>query len=133
MLSPVRGMNHGVSEINRLIHKTFKAKTVDFARQKYRRKIPKPMGAEEIVYGDKVINVINHKHGGRKVYPQEGAAGYIANGEIGIAVGQFRTSNSNSPPWALKVEFSSQPGFKYDFTTADFSEEFNNTLGWHTA
>lgn len=127
LLSPVRGLTHGVSEINRLIHKTFKAKTVDFARQKY-RKIPKPMGAEEIVYGDKVINVINHKHGGKKVYPPEGAAGYIANGEIGIAVGQFKTSKINGLPWALKVEFSSQPGFQYDFTAGDFSEEFNNTL-----
>ena len=86
------------------------------------------MGAEEIVYGDKVINVINHQHGGNRVYPQEGAAGYIANGEIGSVVGQFKTSKISGLPWALKVELSSQPGFQYDFTAGNFSEEFNNPL-----
>ena len=25
--------------------------------------------------------------------------------------------------WKLEVEFSSQPGFKYDFTSKDFGEE----------
>jgi ATP-dependent exoDNAse (exonuclease V) alpha subunit len=70
--------------------------------------------------------VINHHRSGRKrVFPQEGAAGYIANGEIGMVVGQFKGKNSKipGPPWALKVEFSSQPGYQYQFTESDFDRE----------
>jgi ATP-dependent exoDNAse (exonuclease V) alpha subunit len=128
ILSPVRALPHGVWEINRLIHKRFKARTVRSARRVRDRKIPKPLGDEEIVYGDKVINVINHRRGGKKVYPQEGAAEYIANGEIGIAVGLFRTKKMTKPPWLLKVEFSSQPGYRYDFTKYDFGEESDSRL-----
>jgi len=128
ILSPVRGLTHGVRDINRLVHKTFRTGTVEFARKQFGRKIPKPMGNEEIVYGDKVINVSNHTrdktwNGTNLVYPREGARCYIANGEIGIAVGQFKTKNMTKPPWALKVGFSSQPGYQYDFLEKEFGEE----------
>lgn len=73
------------------------------------------------MYGDKVINVVNH--GRDDVYPDDGASGYIANGEIGIAVGQIKTRNMTKPPWKLQVEFSSQPGFAYSFDERDFGEE----------
>jgi UvrD-like helicase C-terminal domain len=50
---------------------------------------------------------------------------YIANGEIGIVSGQFKTKKSgySGLPWELEVEFSSQPGFKYKFRDSDFGEE----------
>src|SRR5882757_10795452 len=93
---------------------------------------PKPMGPEEIVYGDKVINLVNtnpnlwwNKH--RKVYPAKDDA-YIANGEIGVAVGFFRRKGLPDLRWKLEVEFASQPGFKYDFTSRDFGEESNAVL-----
>ncbi len=57
--SPVREKTFGVTQINRLVHETFKKETLDFARKK--AKTPKPLGIEEIVYGDKVINIINNK------------------------------------------------------------------------
>ena len=68
ILSPVRALTHGVGEINRLIHRHFRAEMVQFAREKYL--IPKPMGMEQLVYGDKVINVRNHNRKG--VYPTDG-------------------------------------------------------------
>jgi AAA domain len=68
ILSPVRGQVHGVTDINRLIHKTFKAKAIEMAQAKF-RKTPKPMGEEQIVYGDKVINSYNHRR--YNVYPKE--------------------------------------------------------------
>lgn len=97
-----------------------------------RRKVPKPMGSEEIVYGDKVINLVNTNPGllwnrHRKVYPAKDDA-YIANGEIGMAVGLFRRKGMPNLRWKLEVEFSSQPGFKYDFTNRDFAEESNAVL-----
>ena len=121
ILSPVRKLTHGVSAINRLVHEKYRAEIIEFARRERYRMVPKPKGPEQIVYGDKVINIKNH--GRKKVYPERNATFYIANGEIGLVVGQFRTKNMKSPPWLLKVEFSSQPGYAYDFGDRDFGEE----------
>ena len=121
ILSPVRKMTHGVVAINRAIHDRFRSGMVEFAQRRMKRMIPKPMGSEQIVYGDKVINVRNHTR--KKVYPEDGSACYIANGEIGMVVGQFRTRNMKTAPWLMKVEFSSQPKFAYDFDNRDFKEE----------
>lgn len=110
-------------EFNRLVHNRFKDRTLAEARKEKFRKIPKPMGTECVVYGDKVINVRNHRRDGNKVYPAENATGYLANGEIGIVVGQWRTQNMTGPPKILKVEFSTQPGCTYDFYDNDFSDE----------
>ena len=121
ILSPVRGLTHGVTDLNRLIHRAFRAHTVEAALKRMGRKIPKPMGAEQIVYGDKIINIRNH---GRKyVYPEADARRYIANGEIGMTVGFYRRQGLPDLRWKLEVEFSSQPRFKYDFTGNDFGEE----------
>ena len=81
------------------------------------------MGAERIVYGDKVINLGNHRRDGKRVYPAEGALGYLANGEIGVAVGLWKAASK-----ILKVEFSSQPGYTYDFYGSDFREEGDAAL-----
>lgn len=120
ILSPVRGEPYGVEAVNRLIQRTFRSRTKEFATSRW-RKIPKPMGREEILYGDKVINVQNHRHG--DVWPKEGALHYIANGEIGIVVGQYKTKYLKSLPWKLEVEFSSQPSFKYGYGEGYFGEE----------
>lgn len=133
ILSPVRSAAHGVPDLNRLIHKQFRQPMLDASRKEgWQRKFPKPMGSEEIVYGDKVINLVNtnpalpwNRH--RKVYPAKDDA-YIANGEIGMAVGYFWRRGKPDFRWKLEVEFSSQPGFKYDFTSKDFAEEGNAVL-----
>ena len=124
ILSPLRGMPFGVSDINRQIHQAFRVAFLELAgRQAWQRPIPKPMGAERIVYGDKVINLGNHRRDGKRVYPTEGALGYLANGEIGIAVGLWKSASK-----ILKVEFSSQPGYTYDFYASDFREEGDAAL-----
>src|SRR5205823_3617338 len=88
VLSPVRAAVHGAPDLNRVIHKQFRQPMIDAARKQRQRKYPKPMRPEEIVYGDKVINLVNtdprfwwFKH--RNVYPAKDDA-YIANGEIGM-------------------------------------------------
>jgi hypothetical protein len=124
VLSPLRGMPFGVGDVNRQIHERFRRSFLDLAGQQW-RSVPKPMGTERVVYGDKIINVQNHRRDGRRVYPSEGALGYLANGEIGIAVGQWKTRGN---PKILKIEFSSQPGFTYDFFGSDFREEGEATL-----
>jgi len=124
ILCPLRGMTFGVNEINRHVHDRFRADYLRLAGARW-RSIPKPFGAERIVYGDKVINLSNHRRDGKRVYPQEGALGYLANGEIGIAVGLWQTRKN---PKILKVEFSSQKGFTYDFYSSDFREEGDAAL-----
>jgi hypothetical protein len=124
ILSPIRNQPYGVGSINRQIHERFRKAFVELATSRY-RPIPKPFGAERIVYGDKVINLSNHKRDGKRVYPREGALGYLANGEVGIAVGLWK---NGAYPKMLKVEFSSQPGFTYDFYENDFTEEGNASL-----
>lgn len=132
ILAPVRTGPHGVPDLNRLIHKQFRQEMIDASRKERNRKYPKPMGPEEIVYGDKVINLTNtdpslpwFRH--RKVYPTKDEP-YIANGEIGMAIGYFRRNGAPDFRWKLEVEFASQAGFKYDFTSRDFGEEGNPVL-----
>lgn len=124
ILSPLRGLPFGVGDINRLIHERFRRPMIEFASRPW-RSIPKPLGAERIVYGDKIINLSNHKRDGKRVYPSEGALGYLANGEIGLAVGQWKTKGN---PKILHVEFSSQKGFQYSFYGSDFADEGDASL-----
>lgn len=111
ILSPVRAMPHGVAGLHRLAHRIFRTKSVEWSRNKY-RKTPKALGPEEIVYGDKVINVRNQRRWW-EIYPEEGCDKYVANGEIGLAVGQFKGPQAKYKgfPWKLEVEFTSQPRF----------------------
>lgn len=128
ILSPLRGMPFGVGDINRQIHERFRTAFIELASRHWNRPIPKPLGAERIVYGDKVINLSNHRRDGRRVYPQDGALGYLANGEIGVIVGQWKTKNMRGPPSIVKVEFSSQTGYTYDFYSNEFSEDGDAAL-----
>jgi ATP-dependent exoDNAse (exonuclease V) alpha subunit len=136
ILSPVRSGAHGVPDLNRLVHKQFRQSMIDAATKERNRKYPKPMGPEEIVYGDKVINLVNtdpslpwNKH--RRVYPEKDSP-YIANGEIGMAIGYFWRNEDRRKGldfrWKLEVEFSSQPSYRYDFIGRDFGEEGNPVL-----
>jgi ATP-dependent exoDNAse (exonuclease V) alpha subunit len=135
ILSPVRSGSHGVPDVNRLIHKQFRQQMIEAStkcKEDWRRKYPEPKGPEEIVYGDKVINLENtdptlywNRH--RKVFPAKENP-YIANGEIGMAIGFFKKKGLPDLRWKLEVEFSSQPRFKYDFTGKDFAEEGSPAL-----
>ena len=132
ILSPVRGEAYGVKAINRAIQHNFQRKIREhLANPKYGRKFPPPIGSEEILYGDKVINVVNHRRdnsvdtpGGTDnvLYPPNGGLGYIANGEIGLVVGHRRTRKRNwIPKHHLEVEFASQRGFSYRYKSEEFS------------
>lgn len=127
ILSPVRAKDHGVDALNRLIQQQFRAKTFTSATpaKDWIRKIPKPKGPQQLIYGDKIINVANEIH--RDVYPK-GEPVFIANGDIGMIVGEFRNKGSNDPPWKIEVEFSTRPGVKCGFGDRYFSEEGSTPL-----
>ena len=81
------------------------------------------IGTQKIIYGDKVINVRNMRR--PRVYPEENALRYVANGEIGIVVGEFRGKSwkLKRGPRHLEVEFSTQGGHAYTFWSNEFGEE----------
>ncbi len=118
ILAPVRNMPHGVMNINRLLHLKYREKKLKLASYTGGwKRIPKALGPENIVYGDKVINVINDR---RDAWPRNTVRDYIANGEIGIACDSY---SKDKPSDYLRVEFSSQKGAVYSYTKDDFSEE----------
>ena len=128
VLSPVKGEAAGTLILNRLIQNGFRAETRKRAQREDRRfaKVAAPMGSDGIIYGDKVINLGNHRR--HYVYPKEDKAGneplrYVANGEIGIVTGPFRKKGSNVNLNNLKVTLSSQPGFEYTYWGNDLDED----------
>lgn len=120
ILAPVRGHAHGVRDLNRSIQHRFRAGTREWAKSRY-RKIPKPLGGEEILWGDKVISVVNESR--RPVFPKEDALRYIANGDIGVVVGQYKTKGLRGAPWKGEVEYAGQEGFVYDYRYSHFGDE----------
>jgi len=127
LLSPVRGGLDGVDALNRKIQQTFRARWRTIAETEgWNRKVPKPFGAQGILYGDKVINIVNQRR--RDVFPKSDGEAYIANGDLGIVVGQYRTKKFKGLPWKLEVEFAGQLGYKYGFWAGEFSDESVNPL-----
>ena len=117
ILSPMRGTEVGVSGLNRWIKEKYRQDTLKWANfsKSQPRRICKPLGAENIVYGDKVINTRNHRR--TKYVKPNKEDGYIANGEIGLVVGTYSRKKS---PQHLNVEFSSQPHATYGFHKKEF-------------
>lgn len=117
ILAPVRNMPQGVLNINRLLHLKYRERYLELSkRYGYQKRIPKALGPENIVYGDKVINIINHK---RESWPQGKGRSYVANGEIGIACGPYVKNAKDY----LHIEFASQKGVNYSYSSKDFNEE----------
>jgi ATP-dependent exoDNAse (exonuclease V) alpha subunit len=129
ILSPTRSRAFGSVELNRHIKRTYRSGDTSWAQRDTRRgNIPKPIGPELIVRGDKVMQTTNKR---LKAWPkQDGALNYVANGEIGVAIG-FVTPAAKAPKSALRlnVEFSSQPGFQYSYWPTD-SDDTLLELAW---
>lgn len=115
ILSPLRGQPTGAADISRHVQATFRSGRLLQARNPnhHRRVIPKPAGPEQIVYGDKVIAVRNQKR--TETWPRNTGLQYVANGEIGSVVGQYRSRDKTWTPTDLEVEFGSQSGVKYTY------------------
>jgi hypothetical protein len=129
MLSPVRSGLEGVDALNRAIQERFRRRWREMATAEgWGRKIPRPFGPQLILYGDKVINIVNQKR--RDVWPAVDGEAYIANGDLGIVVGQYKGPKSKLKglPSKLEVEFAGQLGHKYGFWKGEFGDEARNPL-----
>ncbi len=115
ILAPVRNQPQGVLNINRLIQETYRRNTLAIIGRGQHK--PAPLGPERIVYGDKVINVVNQE---RSAFPTDGQAlDYVANGEIGIVGGKFWKKENDY----LNVQFASQPNHSYGYKPGEFGGE----------
>lgn len=118
VLSPMRSRGYGVITLNRLLQRRFRKDVIAFAREQHR--IPLPVGADEIVYGDKVLCLTNHRRD--RWSEQEVKEGYVANGEIGIIIGRFSKKRWDKRPKQINVAYSSQPRSSYTYWSSDFGE-----------
>lgn len=119
IISPVRGADHGVDALNRVVQQTFRKTWLSRATAHGFRKIHRPLGRQGIIYGDKVINLQNSSR--RTVYPER--VSYVANGDVGLVVGNYKRKEQKKLFPILEVEFTSQPGHDYDFGVWEFSDE----------
>ena len=118
ILSPIRAGLAGVEGLNLAVQRRFRNKVRTWAETSRWAKIPKPSGPQGLLWGDKVINVRNN--GRRRTFPNQGNA-YVANGDIGIIVGGYKTKNRKRRPRDLEVEFNSQPGVKFTYPYWEFT------------
>ena len=107
ILSPTRAQHFGTDDLNRLIQQEYKGGLIAQAKKPYSR-FPRPFGDQEIVWTDKVIQVINQSIKG---WPRDTGLDYVANGEIGIV----RSTNKGTRSPYLDVVFSTQPDVSYRY------------------
>ena len=121
VITPVRGADHGVASLNRVVQQTFRRTWHASAASapRFRRVVHPPLGPQGIVYGDKVINLRNSSR--RRVYPERES--YVANGDVGLVVGNFKTRKQKKLFPFLEVEFTSQPSYDYDFPVREFGND----------
>ncbi len=127
ILSPTRSRAFGATEINRHIKRTYRQSELALAKQNKWNgaNIPFPIGPEQIARGDKVMATQNDKYA--RSWPTNSGLDYVANGEIGIAIGRHRPGRKKSHK--LNVEYSSQPGAQYSYSTTS-SEDVKLELAW---
>lgn len=111
ILTPFRSRAFGTVEINRHIKRTLRTGDLAdaFKRRPKQWRNPRPIGPEQIVRGDKVMQTRNDSRA--RAYPRGKGLDYVANGDIGVVVGRF--DNKAGAP--ANVEFSSQIGATYTY------------------
>ncbi|MYX01744.1 ATP-dependent exoDNAse (exonuclease V), alpha subunit, helicase superfamily I [Streptomyces sp. PgraA7] len=131
ILSPVRGTAHGTVELNRHLKRRYRGASLENALKKgWDRKVPKPLGAEQIVLGDKVVHTRNGTLSAWSQTDSRAAKGYVANGELGVVTGQVKTPRMKRPPWITEVEFSSQLGLRYKYGRIGGEDDAPLELAW---
>ncbi|GGM27805.1 AAA family ATPase [Dactylosporangium sucinum] len=113
VLSPVRSRAWGTVELNRALKDRFRSQALEQAIGP-RRYNAKPIGPERIVVGDKVINIRNYRFKQWQMYPKT-ADPFVANGELGVVVGQTRSPKVTWAPNKTEIVFTRREGTKYTY------------------
>ena len=125
ILTPVRNHEFGATEINRRIQARYRGGILDYSRRKGTR----PFGEQELVWTDKVIQILNCR---RRGYPHDEGLDYVANGEIGLVI---RTQKPLKGSDQMDVVFSTQPevSYRYYRNQVDSNLELAYALTVHKA
>lgn len=116
ILSPVRSRTGGIAGLNRLVRRTWRAGEAAFAHRN--RVFPSPMGADEVLFHDKVMCVENRPRKAKNIATGDYETADVANGEIGMAVGWPKKNGRGIGLW---VEFSTQPGLQFAFWESELN------------
>ena len=123
ILSPVRAGETGVDGLNRWLQKSFRRQSRTWAEpEKYwQRKTCKPLGPQGILTATRSSTSLNAWR--YDVYPKSEKP-YLANGEIGLVVGQFKAAIGSRKACRGKWRSSSRPssGSSTD-SERDFGDE----------
>ncbi len=115
ILSPVRMHPYGIYELNRWIQRRYRAKQLNSAR----RPGGLSLGDEEIVWGDKVIQLKNSKVEGWDGKKSIKVRDYLANGEIGLASLPAKSMRGK----LLNISFANRPDIRFGYWKNRFSSE----------
>jgi exodeoxyribonuclease V alpha subunit len=116
ILSPTRIQPFGTDELNRVIQSRFREDMLGKARDPYSR-WPAPMGDQDIVFHDKVMQCVNQP----KWLPKDAdGLHFVANGEIGIVIKAWK--GKDDKPDTLRVVFSTQSNAEYRYTKSQVKE-----------
>ncbi len=120
ILSPVRSGLHGVDAINRLVQERFRKRVKAWADSDvfYKRKVPPPMGPQGLLYGDKVISVVNGLR--RACWPKRETKPYVANGDIGLVIGEYKPFGATFVPKHLQIELVALAGTRITYWNSVF-------------
>ncbi|MFJ3616290.1 AAA family ATPase [Streptomyces hydrogenans] len=130
-LSPTRGQAYGTVELNRYLKQTYRRQALADALTVKFRRVPQPLGPEQIVLGDKVVNTRNqHLPAYDLSAGRPEARSYVANGELGVVTGQLKSKKMKKPPWQTQVEFSSQPGLRFTASKPRLDDDPGLELAW---
>ena len=124
ILSPVRARPGGVAGLNQLIRKTWRGSDPRMALRS--RKFTSPLGADQVIFADKVMCLRNdHKRKRWDPAVREQKAGGVANGEIGVIVG-----GAGKPPNGHRIEFSTQIDSQYTFWDNEMNSGGERAAEW---
>jgi hypothetical protein len=122
ILSPYRNKEIiGTRAINATIQREYR---LSGGKSRYKkRKTDKPLGVDGVLFGEKVINLINDTRNWGVFSPfnfsMDDCQKYIANGEVGIVTGFKKLGNSDTHI----VQFSTQDGYAYNFNSGASENE----------
>lgn len=114
ILSPVRMQPYGVREVNRIIQRKYRAGLIERAKRGHH---VRPFGDEQLIWSDKVIQIVN---GARTAWGTGPVDGYVANGEVGIITRVSRGKKRNKD--SLDVRYSTQPDVTYRYWRPEVGE-----------
>jgi hypothetical protein len=117
----------GTTEINRHLKRIYRGSELALAKHNNWNgtNIPGPIGPDQIVGVDMVWATKNDSRA--KSWPLRSGLDYVANGEIGVAIGRRRSGRKKN--LQLNVEYSSQPGAQYSYWPTS-SEDVKLELAW---